>query len=250
MYKSMSENRDYNKEFEDNTRKYGYRFDFDVMHHYMIKSFKPFFVSGNVLELGSFKGAFTKRLLSYFDDITCVEASEKALAETKHLFPPKVKFINSVFEKLKLEKRYDNIIMTHVLEHLDKPVEILRKINNEWLSENGYLFLVVPNAHAASRQIAVSMGIIPHVSAVTKAEKEHGHRITYTFDTLERDVKQAGLKIVFKTGIFFKPLANYQWDKLLDTDIITNEYLEGCYQLGMRYPELSSSIFFLCEKGE
>ena len=59
--------RDYNKEFDDNNgRKYGYSFDYDVMHPFMVKSFEPFFNKGNLLELGSFKGEFTKRLLPFF----------------------------------------------------------------------------------------------------------------------------------------------------------------------------------------
>jgi hypothetical protein len=102
---------------------------------------------------------------------------------------------------------------------------------------------------APSRQIAVKMGLITHNSAVTPAEKEHGHRITYTLDTLERDAKAAGLKVVHRSGIFFKAFANFQWDKLLQTDIISKEYLDGCYQLGQQYPELCSSIFLLCKKG-
>ena len=66
-------NRDYNKEINDTKdHKYAYGFDFDVMHPFMLKSFSPFFVKGNLLELGSFKGDFSKRLLPFFNDITCV----------------------------------------------------------------------------------------------------------------------------------------------------------------------------------
>ena len=36
----------------------------------------------------------------------------------------------------------------------------------------------------------------------------------------------------------------------LNTDIISNEYLEGCFQLGQHYPNLCSSIFLMCEKGK
>ncbi len=154
-----------------------------------------------------------------------------------------------MFEDVKLDKKYDNIVLTHVLEHLDDPVKVLKRINDEWLSEDGRFFLVTPNAMAPSRQIAVKMGLITHNSAVTPAEKEHGHRITYTLDTLERDAKAAGLKVVHRSGIFFKALANFQWDRLLQTDIISKEYLDGCYQLGQQYPELCSSIFLLCKKG-
>jgi 2-polyprenyl-3-methyl-5-hydroxy-6-metoxy-1,4-benzoquinol methylase len=246
----MNTKRDYNKESKDTANhNYAYSFDFDIMHRYMLKSFIPFFREGNLLELGSFKGNFTQRFLPYFEDITCVEASDEAIAIAKKELGDKVKFINSLFEIATLPTKYDNIVLTHVLEHLDDPISVMKRINEEWLSDDGRFFLVCPNANAPSRQIAVKMGLISHNSAVTPAEKEHGHRITYTLDTLERDAKAAGLHVVHRSGIFFKALANFQWDRLLNTDIISPEYLEGCYQLGQQYPDLCSSIFLMCEKG-
>jgi 2-polyprenyl-3-methyl-5-hydroxy-6-metoxy-1,4-benzoquinol methylase len=243
--------RDYNKELQDTTtHKYAYNFDLDVMHPYMLKSFIPFFQKGNLLELGSFKGDFTRRFLPYFKDITCVEASDEAISIAKKELGNTIKFVNALFETVKLPTKYDNIVLTHVLEHIDDPVAVMKRINDEWLSDTGRFFLVCPNANAPSRQIAVKMGLISHNSAITPAEKEHGHRITYSLDTLERDAKAAGLKVVHRSGIFFKALANFQWDKLLKTDIISPEYLEGCYELGQQYPDLCSSIFLMCEKGK
>lgn len=247
----MSTTRNYNSELKDTAdHKYAYNFDFDVMHRFMIQSFQPFFKNGNCLELGSFKGDFTKRLLPFFKDITCVEASDEAIATVQGDFGDKVKFINALFEEATLPAKYDNIILTHVLEHLDNPVSVMKRINDEWLSDSGRFFLVCPNANAPSRQIAVKMGLITHNSAITPAEAAHGHRITYSLDTLERDAKAAGLNIVYRSGIFFKALANFQWDRLLNTDIISEEYLQGCYQLGQVYPDLCSSIFLMCEKGK
>ncbi len=243
--------RDYDKEIQDSKgHRYAYSFDFDVMHTYMLRSFLPLFNSGNLLELGSFKGDFTEKLLPYFDHITCVEASNDAIDMAKQRISNNVVFINALFENVTLPERYDNIILTHVLEHVDDPVFVLKRVNNEWLSDEGRLFLVCPNANAPSRQIAVKMGLISHNTAVTPAEKEHGHKITYTLDTLERDVKAAGLRVVYRSGIFFKALANFQWDRLLQTDIISKEYLDGCYELGHHYPDLCSSIFLMCEKGK
>lgn len=246
----MSRERDYNVETADsNDHKYAYGFDLDVMHPYMLESFEPFFNKGSVLELGSFTGEFTRRLMSHFDDVTCVEASEVAVAKAKEKLGDKVKFVNSLFEEVALPKRYDNIVLTHVLEHLDDPVLVLKRINDEWLAENGRFFLVCPNANAPSRQIAVKMGLISHNAAVTSAEAEHGHRRTYALDTLEQAAVAAGLKVVHRSGIFFKALANFQWDRLLQTDIISKEYLDGCYKLGQQYPDLCSSIFLMCERG-
>lgn len=247
----MDKNRDYNAEIIDSSgRKYAYGFDFDVMHPYMIRSFQPFFRPGSMLELGSFKGDFTRRLLGHFDDVSCVEASDQAMAEAQQRLGDKVQFHNALFEQVQLPRRYDNIVMTHVLEHLDDPVSVLARVNKEWLAPGGRFFLACPNANAPSRQIAVKMGLISHNSAVTPAEAEHGHRCTYALDTLERDATAAGLKVVHRSGIFFKALANFQWDRLLQTDIITPAYLDGCYALGQQYPDLCSTIYLVCEAGE
>lgn len=249
----MIESRDYNRELDDAdnaaSEKYAYGFDFDVMHPYMIRSFEPFFRSGSLLELGSYKGQFTRRFLGHFDDVTCVEASGEAIAEARRKLGDRVEFVNSLFETATLPRRYDNIVLTHVLEHLDDPVQVLRRVNDEWLADGGRFFLVCPNANAPSRQIAVKMGLISHNAAVTPAEAAHGHRCTYSLDTLERDAVASGLKVVHRSGIFFKALANFQWDRLLQTDIVSNEYLVGCYKLGQQYPDLCSSIFLLCERG-
>lgn len=249
----MIEPRNYNRELDDadnaTNEKYAYSFDFDVMHAYMIRSFEPFYRPGCLLELGSYQGQFTRRFLHHFDDVTCIEASSEAMAEAKRNLGDSVQYINALFEEVVLPKRYDNIVLTHVLEHLDDPVRVLKRINDEWLADGGRLFLVCPNANAPSRQIAVKMGLITHNAAVTPAEAEHGHRITYSLDTLERDAVAAGLRVVHRSGIFFKALANFQWDRLLQTDIISREYLDGCYKLGQQYPDLCSSIFLMCESG-
>ena len=245
-----NESRDYDAEALDNSgRQYAYNFDFDVIHPFLVRSFEPFFQAGRVLELGSFRGAFTQRLLEHFDEVSCVEASAEAIHYAKTDLGDSANFFHSTFETAKLPHRYENIILTHVLEHLDDPVGLLRRINDEWLVEGGRLFLACPNANAPSRQIAVKMGLIAHNDAVTPAEREHGHRCTYSLDTLERDVKGGGLRPLHRSGVFFKALANFQWDQLLGTEIISDEYLEGCYQLGQQYPDLCSSIIIICEKG-
>ncbi|MDB9758765.1 class I SAM-dependent methyltransferase [Gammaproteobacteria bacterium] len=241
--------RDYNKEHKDNGgRKYAYGFDFDIMHKYMIDSILPFKNDGGVLELGSYKGAFTKRLIPHFDSVLGVEASDAAIQEAKRVVGGVAEFVHDRFETLRLEKKFPNIVMTHVLEHLDDPVAILKRVNNEWLEPGGRFFLVCPNANAPSRQIAVKMGLIPHNRAVTDAEAKHGHRCTYTLDVLESEARAAGLNVIHRSGIFFKALANFQWDQLLETDIISDAYLDGCFMLGQIYPDLCSSIFIVCER--
>ncbi len=247
----MASKRDYDAEIADTEgRRYAYRFDLEVMHGYLLKSFAPLFRAGNLLELGSFNGEFTKRLVTCFDEVTCVEASGAALAAARSTLGGKVRFVPGLLEDVSLPGRYENVVLTHVLEHIDDPVGVLRRINDEWLERGGRAFIACPNANAPSRQIAVKMGLISHNQAVTPDEAAHGHRRTYSLDTLERDVVAAGLRVVYRAGVFFKAFANFQFDRLLATNIISEAYLDGCYELGQIYPDLCSSIFVVCERGE
>ena len=119
----------------------------------------------------------------------------------------------------------------------------------KWLTPSGRLFVVVPNADAASRQIAVKMGLVETNNAVTAGEFAHGHRRTYSLDTLEHEVRRSGLEVESRGGIFFKPFANFQFDLLLKNKVIDQAYLDGCYALGMQYPELTASIYLVCRRG-
>ena len=242
--------RNYDKELADTAdHEYAYDFDFDVMHHFMIRAFKPFLREGNSLELGSFKGDFTWKLKEQLGSVECVEASAQAIQEFKKRSSLNdVVCHHSLFEEFKTANKYENIFLTHVLEHIDDPKALLETIKNEWLSDNGRFFLVCPNANAPSRQIAVRMGLISHNAAVTDAEKAHGHNATYSFDTLERIIREAGLKVTVRKGVFFKCLANFQWDRVIAQDIVSKDYLDACYELGEIYPDLCSSIMLVCEK--
>jgi 2-polyprenyl-3-methyl-5-hydroxy-6-metoxy-1,4-benzoquinol methylase len=240
--------RDYNLEARDSNRKYAYDFD-NLLRQYMMKTFLSFVTKrdGKALEMGCFKGEFTEILTGYFKDITVLEAADELVEFTSKRVGNKAKFICTTFEDFNGTEKYDYIFLMHTLEHLDEPNEVLKKVSN-WLSDDGVLYLVCPNANAPSRQIAVKMGLISHNAAVTESESIHGHRKTYSLDTLEEETLSTGLTVIHRGGIFFKALANYQFDRLMETDIITDAYLDGCYKLGMLYPDLCASIYLICGK--
>ena len=241
--------RDYNQEHQDtDARKYAYDFD-TVLRGYMMRSFGPFLPEGKALELGCFKGEFTRIIAKQYRDLTVVEASDELVACARTQVGEEVKFITSTFEGVALpDSGFDAVFLVHTLEHLDHPVAVLKRINS-WLSRTGRAFVAVPNANAPSRQIAVKMGLMTHNAAITESEFAQGHRRTYALDTLEQDTVEAGLNIVHRGGVFFKPLANFQFDKLMGSAVMSDAYLEGCYKLGMQYPDLCASIFLVCAKG-
>src|SRR4051812_46789677 len=110
--------RDYNSEIRDaSDHKYVYGFDFDVMHPLMIRSFEPFFRPGNVLELGSFKGDFTDRLLPHFSDVTCVEASGEAMEEHRARHGDRVRLVPSPLHGASLAGGHGHVRLPHRLQH-------------------------------------------------------------------------------------------------------------------------------------
>ena len=242
----MSGSRNFNEEYQDGTRKYAYDFDW-VLRRYVMRTLTPFMLPGKALEMGCYKGEVTEMIAGRYADLTVIEASSELVAIARRRVPG-ARYITATFEDSRIDERFDAVFLIHTLEHLDAPADVLARVNG-WLADTGRLFIVVPNANAPSRQIAVQMGLIPHNAAITQAERAHGHRATYSLDTLERVAGEGGLAVVHRGGVFFKPLANYQFDRLMGGDIITDAYLEDCYQLGMHYPDLCASIYLVCEKG-
>jgi 2-polyprenyl-3-methyl-5-hydroxy-6-metoxy-1,4-benzoquinol methylase len=239
--------RDFNREYRDGARKYAYAFD-SVLRRYMLRTLEPLFRPGPALEMGCYQGEVTEMLVPHFPDLTVIDASDELVRAATARVGGSVRFVTSTFERASFEPQFEDIFLIHALEHVDDAVQVLSRVNT-WLSPTGRLFAVVPNANAASRQIAVQMGLIAHNAAVTDAEREHGHRRTYSLETLGRDAAAAGLRETHRGGIFFKPLANYQFDLLMGGDVISEGYLEGCYRLGTQYPDLCASVYLVCEKG-
>lgn len=238
--------RDYDAEARDvPAHRYAYDFDYR-MHGYMLRTFQDYLRPGNALELGCYHGHFTNLLCDRFDDVDVVEASPACIAEARGVVGPRARFFENRFEDFVPGRRYANIFLVHTLEHLDERIETLRRIAT-WLDDGGRLFVATPNARAASRQIAVRMGLIPHHAAVTPAEQAHGHRVTYSLDTQAADVVAARLRIHAQGGVFFKGLANFQIDAALQSSILSDAYMEACFDLGRVYPDLCSSIYSICE---
>ncbi len=179
--------------------------------------------------------------------MTVVEAASELAELVRDRFPGKVNVITDRFESVSLSAEFDNIFLVHTLEHLDDPVAILAKVL-DWLAPEGRLFVAVPNANALSRQIAVKMGLVEYHAAVTPAEREHGHRRTYSMDVLLSHLRKAKCNIEAYGGVLVKPLANYQFDQALAQGLVGVPYLDACHELAKTYPDLSASIYAVCAR--
>jgi 2-polyprenyl-3-methyl-5-hydroxy-6-metoxy-1,4-benzoquinol methylase len=217
------------------------------MRDYMMRTFAPFFRDGNCLQVGCAHGDQTTLLLERYSDVTVVEGAREFIDHTRGRVGDQVLFVEGLVEDFETDARYETIFFSHVLEHVTDPVVALSKLGG-LLTPSGRLYVVVPNAEAASRRIAVKMGALTHLEDLSPSDIAAGHRRVYRLDTLCRDVLAAGLNITESGGIFFKPLANFQFDALIGGPLISEAFMEGCYQLGKEHPAMSASIFVIAER--
>lgn len=237
--------RNYNEEFVDNAeRKYSYDFDTTVRDFFLERVSSEILAGGHTLEIGAYKGDMTSQILRYADNVEVVEPASDLARHLRGRFEGMVVHEQEI-QTFETEKLFDNIFLVHTLEHFERPVEALRKVKS-LLTTSGKLFVMVPNANALSRQIAVQMGLISHNSAVTEGERLHGHHRTYTIDVLLRDLRESGLVAEKHGGVIVKPLANFQFDAAVAAGIIGLDFIRGCDRLSRIHPDLSSSLFAVC----
>lgn len=111
------------------------------------------FISGHVslknvktiLEIGSGSGSMLRLLRNNFPyvDIHTIEPSKPLANILKEI--PNINVINSFIEETDLNKRFDLIILSHCLEHIDNPLRLLSHIHDTLLLPKGILFVEVPN---------------------------------------------------------------------------------------------------------
>lgn len=217
-----------------------------AMRGYMMRSLAPWLRPGKALQIGCFHGDFTVELAKTYGDLTVVDATPEFLDHTRQRVDGALKCHLGLFEDYQTGERYDAVFLVHILEHVGEPVPFLVRAR-ELLAPAGRVCVIVPNGGAASRRIAVKMGLLPALCALSEADRKHGHRRVYFLDTLQSDAAAAGMRIVASGGIFFKPLANFQFDGLMGGPYITDAFMEGCYRLGAELPDMCASIYVVGE---
>ncbi len=212
-------------------------FDFKLAEFNYI-TLKPFFKGHLALELGPASGYMTKYLINDFKELHLVEGSSALLNKIPNY--PNVRKINSLLENFETEVKYETIIMSHVLEHIDDPVFVLKKIC-KWLKNDGIFLVSVPNAKSIHRLAAVEMGILKSIYELNNRDLELGHYRVYDLDILEEHITLSGFRVIESGGIFFKPLSNAQ----IETNW-NDQMIEGFYKLGKRFKEYCAEIYVVC----
>ncbi len=220
-----------------------------LMRNLMIDTYKPFIKMGISLELGCEIGYMSEMIAELSERLDIVDGSEKFLNEVRKRNIHNATLYCQLFEEFQPRKIYDNVFASHILEHLINVPTLLNMVKAA-LKPGGLFFVAVPNARALSRQLARHMGLIDSLFDLTPNDIRGGHRRVYDRVTLTRDLENSGFQIISQGGILFKPFADFQMDKLLDTGLIGKPQIEGLMKLGHEYPDMCANIFMICQVKE
>jgi len=161
-----------------------------------------------ILEMGYGTGLITRELLAANVPVEVVEGSpalrDHAMAEhpglTVHL---------GMFESFVPDEPYDAVLALHVLEHVDRPGDLLSHITS-WVKPGGLVVAVTPNARSIHRMLGVAMGLQDNLDDLSERDHLVGHQRVYDLAWLSEEMTSAGLELVSDFGYFVKPLANSQ----------------------------------------
>ena len=218
-----------------------------AMRELIFRTFSQFVRGGNGLELGCSDGYMTEMLAARLDKLDVVDGSHRFLEEASKRKLDNVTFRHSLFEEFRTEAKYDYVFASYIMEHVLDPIAVL-KMAQSVLNPEGLLMIVVPNARALSRQLALHMGLLKDLKELTENDAHHGHRRVYDRLALNRDIQAAGFENVSQGGIMLKILADFQLDELIGNGMLRKEHIDGLFQLGLEYPDLSGSLFSICKK--
>jgi len=213
-----------------------------ILVKYAYQTIEPFFKGANCLELGCGNGLMTTHLVNVFNQVIAVDGSKKFCEiVTNRIKVDNLKVICSTFESVEFNEKFDTILMAHILEHVDQPIELLKKASN-WLKEDGVILLCVPNSNSIHRQLGLKMGLLSRLDELNETDIKLGHRRVYNWELLKKHINASGLKIKQTGGIFFKPLTNSQMMEWFDEKL-----MDGFYELGKDFPDISVLIYTICQ---
>jgi 2-polyprenyl-3-methyl-5-hydroxy-6-metoxy-1,4-benzoquinol methylase len=141
--------------------------------------------------------------------VTLVEGAPTLVQIAEEKAKDRMEVVHDYFETYGTRKDFDLIIASHVLEHVDSPIELLKHLAS-LMSPDGKMVGIVPNRESIHRRLAVSMGIQPALDTLSPRDILVGHQRVYSSETLRADFLAAGWSVTELKGYFLKPFSNSQ----------------------------------------
>lgn len=136
-------------------------------------------LTGRVLDYGAGQGHLSAEIMRLGAEVTAVDpyshASLRAMGIDAHADLDAV-----------IERRFDGIVISEVIEHLREPWHFLREARS-MLSEGGWLYLTTPNARGLNARLS---------GPRWRELQKQGHLVLFTATGLERMLADAGFETI------------------------------------------------------
>lgn len=196
----------------------------------------------SVLEMGVGESNITKELIKKKKIIDIVDGSKKLIDVAKLNYKNQINFHHSLFENFIPKKKYDLILATNILEHVNDPNSIL-KLLYKWCEKNTFIAITVPNSESIHRRLAVHMGLQKRKDTLSPRDLLVGHQRVYSLSRIKKQIEKNNFKIIKKTGFLLKILSNNQ---LLKFD---QNLIDALYKISNDLPiELMADMGFIIKK--
>jgi SAM-dependent methyltransferase len=224
-----------------NVQDKNYDKDFHVLLGKLIRQRHP--SANNILELGFGEGTVAQEFFPSFSGERIVLEGSFELSEIAQVkLGESARVINKLFEEFETNTKFDLILATNILEHVENPIAILNQIYS-WLTEDGVCIITVPNSESIHRRLAVAIGIQIDTKVLSARDNLVGHLRVYDLEMLESEISQAKLNVVYKEGLVIKFLNN----KL--QDLLPHEVSLGLQEISGDFPiEMTANLYVEVKK--
>lgn len=175
--------------------------------------------------------------LDHYTIVDAAPAMLEALRDDIAPVPAGMAFVEAYFEQFHAAQPFDAIEAGFVLEHVEDPALVLRRMRG-LLAPAGRLFVAVPNALSLHRRIGHAAGMVADLHALSPADLALGHRRYFDVERLAALAAACGLRCERPTGLLLKPFTTGQLGQLgLPADV-----WRALQTVAAPYPELSNAF--------
>jgi SAM-dependent methyltransferase len=168
---------------------------------------------------------------------TFAEAARRATAGK-----PGVEVVEALLEHAGVPGDHDLVIMSGLLHEVIDCGSLLDAARRV-CGPDGLLHVDVPNARSFHRLLALEMGLIDHLEAISDRQRSLQQNWVFSLDSLQALLVEHGFTPIESGSFFVKPFTHDQMARLQDAGLLTEQMIEGLDRMATWLPDYGSEIF-------
>lgn len=140
----------------------------------------------------------------------------------------------------------DYIVASGLLHEVEDPSLLLQSVR-KLCTDKTTVHINVPNMNSFHRILAEKAGLINERHDKSDRNVLFQQHTNFDITTLEDIVTENGFEVVESGSYFIKPFTHEQMGRMLTGNIISEQVLDGLYEMTTFMPDLGSEIYVQCK---